>query len=284
MIISTNSGIFGLAPMNGRPSLFHDLPLLKEAGFEGVDVNYCAAISEGNSRDTIIDGDWKKTMDELREAINKVGFKIPLSHAPFFNVFNLQGRDLTAWNALTHTSIEAAAYLGAPWIVLHPQHVWIEDLKLTKTQVKESLEFLKPFVETARRAGIGIAVENLWCTEVAVLIEIVDTLGEGVGVCLDVGHTNIKNGDKSQSQKDSIEQLGKRIKVLHLHDNIGNNDSHSPPTLGTVNWKEMMSALNSIQFTGAFNLEVTARNLPASLRIDYAKLLVNISKEILKMA
>jgi sugar phosphate isomerase/epimerase len=111
-----------------------------------------------------------------------------------------------------------------------------------------------------RRPGVAIA-------EVAA---IVDGLGDHVGICLDVGHSNLSGLDAT----DEVSAAGERLLALHLQDNDGNGeDQHLLPGQGTVDWDAVLNAIDRLDFRGPRTLEVIDRDhVDASLR-DLAALL-----------
>ena len=71
------------------------------------------------------------------------------------------------------------------------------------------------------------------------------------GFCVDTGHLNMAKTDIAAF----IRTVGKRIKVLHIHDNNGKTDQHRAPYTGTIPWKEFAPALKDAGYTGNLNFE-----------------------------
>ena len=92
------------------------------------------------------------------------------------------------------------------------------------------------------------------------LCDIADALG--IGVCWDFGHAHIAG----LRQGEAIEYIGKRLKVLHVNDNFGEDDIHLPPFCGNIDWKDAMHGLALAEFEGVFNFETGAGRMPASMR------------------
>lgn len=137
------------------------------------------------------------------------------------------------------------------------------------------MALLTPFNEYAKARGVTLCVENMYTTYPEELREIVDRMA--CGACWDVGHANFGK----HPQYESMTLLGKRIRVLHLHDNYGTRDDHSMPYFGTIDWDEIMRALRDIGYEGTFNYEVAATHLPMALREDHARYLVDAAKMLL---
>ena len=70
-------------------------------------------------------------------------------------------------------------------------------------------------------------------------------------MCLDTGHLNLLRIDCRKY----IPILGKRIKVLHIHDNDGITDQHKAPYTGTFNWKAFCEELAKIDYDGDIGFE-----------------------------
>lgn len=170
---------------------------------------------------------------------------------------------------MIYRSLEADAMLSVEWTVQH-----------MTADPAVAIEFLRPLCEFASARNVGIAVENVPSATTEALIETVDTLaleGYKVGVCLDVGHANVAG----LSQKETIEMLGKRIKMLHLHDNYG-KDSHQPPFSGNINWFDVFGTLAKVGYEGDFNYEVNASAIPHECRKAHAEYLLSLAKHFVK--
>ena len=73
-----------------------------------------------------------------------------------------------------------------------------------------------------------------------------------IGMTLDVGHLNIskKQGFKDEDLAKEVEQIAKHVKHVHLTDNFGFSDSHLPPGMGNVPFKEILEKLEKAGFKG----------------------------------
>ena len=54
-----------------------------------------------------------------------------------------------------------------------------------------------------------------------------------------------------------IRKLGDYIRVLHIHDNMGDRDSHLYPTKGITDWYDFVNALDEIGYKGVLSLETS---------------------------
>jgi sugar phosphate isomerase/epimerase len=113
--------------------------------------------------------------------------------------------------------------------------------------------------------------------------EINDQFGaEVIGFCYDSGHGNLVGIDPYKF----ITTLGRRIKILHLHENDGLADLHQIPFTFTktrenksvLDWDGVLKALKEIGFDGVLNFE-TAPVLdcfPNELKADALRMIASI--------
>ncbi len=101
-----------------------------------------------------------------------------------------------------------------------------EDLK------KLILESKKKFVEAAVAKGYSEEKAKKAADEI-------------IGATLDVGHLNIakKYGFKDKDILKEVEKIAKHVLHVHLTDNFGYSDSHLPPGMGNVPFKEILEKL-----------------------------------------
>ncbi len=75
---------------------------------------------------------------------------------------------------------------------------------------------------------------------------------EVIGMTLDVGHLNIskKQGFTDKDLLKEVDAIKKHVKHVHLTDNFGFSDSHLPPGMGNVPFKEILEKLEKAGFKG----------------------------------
>jgi len=75
---------------------------------------------------------------------------------------------------------------------------------------------------------------------------------EVIGMTLDVGHLNIskKQGFTDKDLLREVEEISKHVKHVHLTDNFGFSDSHLPPGMGNVPFKQILEKLEKAGFKG----------------------------------
>jgi len=73
-----------------------------------------------------------------------------------------------------------------------------------------------------------------------------------IGLTFDVGHLNIhrKHGFSEEDLRKEFEAMSKHVKHVHLTDNFGSYDSHLPPGMGNVPFKQYFEELKKKGYTG----------------------------------
>lgn len=218
-----------------------------------------------------------------KEAAKVAGIRINQMHMPYPNYVPGGSKELNDYlfHVVAPKSMEICAFMECPYIVAH-------GLKLSyylgseAAEWEKTSEFLESLAPMAKRFGICICLENLYtsmgghivegpCCDVRKAALRIDGLNEKfgaevIGFCFDTGHANLVGIDF----EDFITVLGKRLKVLHIHDNDGIGDLHQIPftfTRGRENrastdWEGVVRGLRKIRFDGVLNFE-TAPVLPA---------------------
>ena len=137
---------------------------------------------------------------------------------------------------------EIACELKPNKLVFHAGYQdWFTCFKLKESWLKAVASYWCDEIKRYAALNVTIVLENVAETDPAPLIDLVDRVGhEHFGLCLDVGHANIFSKIKLSSW---VEQMGNRLKHLHLHDNHGQEDEHLPIGLGTIDYEDLFSGL-----------------------------------------
>lgn len=167
---------------------------------------------------------------------------------------------------LMHTvaskSMEICAFFDCPYIVVHG----IDAVRNMGAEWTE--KFLDSLVPVAKDLRITICIEspgmkNSCCDrgkETAYIDHMNAKYGaEVLGVCLDTGHANLSGIDL----EDFITTIGRRLKVLHIHDNDGIRDLHQIPftlsgdyaNVSPTDWNGFIRGLRKIQFDQVLSFE-----------------------------
>ncbi|HVJ08652.1 MAG TPA: sugar phosphate isomerase/epimerase family protein [Acidisarcina sp.] len=148
-------------------------------------------------------------------------------------------------------ALETAEQLPLDYMILHLGDR--EDAWNPRT-LEHSLTALEHLQAFARPLGVGLLVENLQ-NEVTAPANNLEILATGhfddIGVCLDLGHAHLGEGIPAV-----IGTLKERIRSAHIHDNLGDKDSHLWPGEGNIDWTEAMRELRTIPRLEATVLEI----------------------------
>jgi sugar phosphate isomerase/epimerase len=151
-------------------------------------------------------------------------------------------------------SLDFAQTLGAYCGVLHTGKVAVRQplaLEIARRYLDGALQALTPL-------PIPVALENLALSP-SDLLQGTDELADVLeahpeyGFCLDVGHALVE-GQEGQAEA-YHRRFNDRLIHWHLHDNLGDRDSHLPVGRGRVNWGWVKEKLRD--FKGTIALEVT---------------------------
>lgn len=250
-------------------------PLMKNAGFDAVDIGL-DGVDLGNADDRV----WKKRIEEIGLLLEKNGLACAQAHLPFYDMFLSSEIPIEKNERAIKNAFCAMAALGAEWGAYHPRSSTGFDYgshPMNKSgfayerekALHDNREAIKGYLEYASKYGVGIAIENIPvfpdCPQYKFFsanpddhLELADSLGsESVGVCWDFGHANLMDYDVCEVLK----KFGKRIKILHVHNNYGDGDMHIAPSIGSVEWNGVMSTLKQIGYSGPLALEVNIHRL-----------------------
>jgi sugar phosphate isomerase/epimerase len=81
---------------------------------------------------------------------------------------------------------------------------------------------------------------------------------------------------------DVIRDLGDLVEVLHMHDNNGIKDQHKILGTGIIDWKDTLSALSEIGFSGYYNLETMLKHYGDGFEIEEAEFSIKVLNHMLK--
>ncbi len=264
---------------------------LKSAGYDRVDISLWALSSRGG----IIDSDsWEEEVLKIAECCRDNALPVHQTHGNTAEGMDWDDPEYD-WAYMIRTNlrcIKATKMLGGEWMVVHPMNLPRDPLYSRDKAREANIRYLAPYIEEAKRQGIGLAVENMvdfrnfrrrYCGgDIYELIELVDTINDpSVQICLDTGHANLSGIDVAAA----IRAIGPRLKATHINDNRDNgNDEHLFPYFGTVNWKETMKAFGEIAYDGDFAYEAGSQKLPADAREFWLKYTSALGRELMALA
>ncbi|MBO4217240.1 MAG: sugar phosphate isomerase/epimerase [Clostridia bacterium] len=248
--------------------------IIKKAGFDAVDYNFDEYLSYSDVTHQRFEGvmfdGCREYFSEVKKKLDASGLAAGQAHAPFPTYLPGDDRSNEILIDVMKRSIEAAAILKAPYLVIHPRFNTTFDKRFTPEEEYEvNRKFYLALADTLRGSGVTCCLENMWtcaspwrkiyadvCGDPSDTAEMIDKLnaeaGEDLfGYCYDVGHSLICGLDPYRFML----KLGKRIKVFHIHDVDGVHDSHLLPFLGVGEWRTFARGVAAIGYDYSLNLE-----------------------------
>lgn len=241
-------------PYPDQWSLKECFELAKDAGFDGVEINFAleGEFSAESPAEEIV---------EIRRLAEQVGIAIsgvcsflfwpyPLTHN------DAQRRDEALEIALK--MIEAARLLGTENLLIVPGAAyasWIEDFEPVANDVcdRRAREAVRKLLPAAEKAGVVLNIENIFVNGFLFspqeMVEFVDSFGDPrVQIHFDTG-----NIMQYQFPEHWVPVLGKRIKNIHFKEwdkRTQEFNLHTFRTLldGTTNWPAVIEALDKIGY------------------------------------
>ncbi len=195
-------------------------------------------------------------LKEIAKGVSDNKLMVNSVHAPFyFDLASLKNRmfvNIASENEeYRNKSVEEikasmvlATLFPVDYYVIHFPYNVIRDPFL------KSLEELFVFAEHLQ---VKLAFENIpgSRTSVASIVKFFEDNLVPAGVCFDTGHANIRG-----TLYNDIEKYGVNFFTMHVHDNVGDSDSHLVPFEGNIDWERVMKLLKGVDYKWGFILEI----------------------------
>lgn len=277
---------------------------IQNAGFDCVDLNLDVFLKNSELYQGEMNRFFEQETEELRqyftsydEGAKRYGISFSQMHAPY--PVWVQGRDAQNRHMIENVipkCLEIAGFLGISYVVIHPFKMQYR--QTCKEEERQNLEFFKRIIETARENQVTICLENLYesiggrlvegvCSAPEDAIWYIDSLNEAAGeerfgFCLDTGHLNLVK----RPPYETVQRLGRRIKILHLHENDGMDDLHQIPfTFGReagdgFDWEGLLAGLQETGYDGVLSFETfpSMNSFPESVKEDVLKTIAGIGR------
>ncbi len=257
MKLATTTGDFSAYELDGYDSTV----AIADAGFRYIDYSFQYDFDRGIGLQA---DDWKAYADRLLRLADQRGLQFVQAHSPMGKPLVKDGNYETFMH-LTKQSIEAAAYLGIPNIVVHSGYA--KDMSKEETFAQNVL-FYEELLRVAEKHSVTILTENFnkmfdphyyWVDSAEAELELVERVNHPLlQACWDTGHGNLQE----LPQHEALTILGSHVRGVHIQDNCGDDDYHLMPYLGTLNMDSVMHGLLAIHYDGYFTFE--AGNTPFS--------------------
>ena len=206
---------------------------------------------------------WKDDPEGICSRLRAAGISVPSVHNPAsgrsLDVPDEDERLASIEDNINYFALMQAS--GIPEIIIHPtsgaagkdDEAWAE-------VPGRSRESLKVLAEKAADAGVRLAVENNSSngrpgSTMASLLQLIDGLGEHVGLCMDIGHSQ-------QAHLDLLEELSValasgKLFTLHLHDVDPDGKDHYIPGEGCLDFEPFLGMLRDHGYDRGRTLEIS---------------------------
>ncbi|MEO1525461.1 MAG: sugar phosphate isomerase/epimerase family protein [Planctomycetota bacterium] len=248
-------------PYPDKMTLRQCLELAKDAGFDGIELNYDLE-SDLSPKATAAD------FQSIRKMADEIGIAISGLCSFLFWPYPLTSNDpeeRAKGMELAAKMAQAAHDLGTENLLVVPGAVhmpWREDHDPTPNDVCESRakDAIEKLLPAAEKLGVCMNMENIFFNGFLLspmeMVAFVDHFGsDHVRVHFDTG-----NIMEYQFPEHWIPILGKRIKNVHLKEFTKKGTDHSLESFrtlldGTTNWPAVMEALDSVGYEGYLTFE-----------------------------
>ena len=230
------------------------LERLAGVGYTTLDMGLDYCVGQGR----LLDGDdWRENVIALRNKADAMGVAFTHAHAPG----NVASRDEAQMRAF-----EAAAILGARYIVSHPIH------ELNGEIITDDEEFIRvnkeatlPLLPIAEKLGLILLSENiLWGSTIHPknIVRLVREMNSPFfGWCFDTGHAHASGIPVTILRELDVVPLSLHIQDTH---GVGYGDEHLLPGDGNIDWKEFLRVLHEIGYEGELVLEAHHQSYDAA--------------------
>ena len=165
--------------------------------------------------------------------------------------------------------------------------IYANDIKIGKADetFEINVSFMRELLKTAKAEGVTICYENMPFKNFSIaspadILRVVKEINDdNFKICLDTGHVNFF---PEWTPARVMREMGEHVKILHVHDNRGNDDSHNMPYRGIIDWEDFGRALKEINFDGAISLEsAPSWKIPSPLYEDMFVIYSRLAKSII---
>ena len=269
----------GTTPIINKNKPFgYDFALMNELGYYGIDFQEFA-----NGQSPLMsmnEEQLKAYLLPIKEEAHKNNMVIHQLHSYWECPPILDRHEKTLFSQIDkyEKAIIGASILDCPYVILHARLPYLGvSAENTEIAIEINVKFIKKLLPLAHKYNVTLCLENLPFPDFASCsidktIEIVDLVNdERLGICLDTGHANCFQDDIYTD----VIKIGKRLKTLHVHDNLSHlrMDLHMVPFTGNLDFKKLMQGLKQIGFAGVFSSECLQDfvNMPENLLKDYQR-------------
>ena len=278
--------------------------IAKRIGADAVDINISGGrfnCANGNSIYSKSDDEIETYFSEIAKLAQDLEIEIGQTHGRISGLFPEDNPEDNI-NLFKNFRLDCLATkaLGCPLTVVHGCVTGrIGDDKTPAEYMRDKNFYLfTEYMKSAKEFGIKIASESLGdcakynccdffgnTSELIMSGNRVCAAGDNAdyfGYCIDTGHANkALRFNNNPSPADHIRMCGNRIIALHLNDNDTLTDQHKIPKTGTINWEDVLSALDEVGYTGTYNMELNLGTISQNLIVETGEFAVKVMRNML---
>ena len=280
------------------------LNIAKRIGADAVDMDICGGrfdCANPNSIYSKSEDEAYSYFEDLGKYAREIGIEIGQTHGRISGLFP---DEETAENEKLFKNFRldclATKALGCPVTVVHGCVTGrIGDDKTPASYMRDKNFYLfTEYLKSAKEFGIKVASESLGdcakyncCDFFGNTSELImsgnrvcaiDDNADYFGYCIDTGHANkATRFNNNPSPADHIRMCGGKIIALHLNDNDTLTDQHKVPGTGTIDWKDVLQALDEVGYKGNYNMELNLKTVSPNLIVETGEFAVKVMKNML---
>lgn len=228
---------------------------MREAGFTCADLSAICDIQNAYYTSPLAEA--KAMAAEERERAAAAGIRIHQVHGPW-PTDDTSAEKRKAKLTYMERAIRLTPVFGAQYLVLHPDMPFGWDAEPDPAFAWETnLTLFRALLPIAEEENVTLCIENMPMMAHAIsrtqrMYEFVQEINHPrLGMCLDTGHAHVFGDDIGAA----VRLIAPVLKVLHVHDNLGDRDAHLPPHAGSIDWASFTAALQEIGFAGVLSIE-----------------------------
>lgn len=227
-----------------------------------VTVNHVELVDDGRHRLT------SERVKKLSEIGKSRGLTYTL-HAPFANI-NIAALDeniKTFFFTRLERSMIYARELDCRLVVFHPGLRSGLSRFYPRKDWYSNIESVNRLLRLSEEYSVSIAIENcpraygFILSNVDEFSRFFETIGKDVDLVFDVGHSNL-----SGETHLFIDNFSRKITHIHLHDNDGSHDLHLGIGQGNIDWEQLTSRLQKMNYRGTTIVE-SYSNIAESVKL-----------------
>jgi len=148
---------------------------------------------------------------------------------------------------------DLAPYFHPLTVVCHPSFDERYYISNKKIWLENSIEIWRYFLQKAEIMNTIITLENVYEADPLPLAQLLDSLEtDRIRFCFDTGHFNVFSRSSLETW---VKKLGPYLAQLHIHDNNGSADEHSPMGAGSFPFAIFFDLLQQQNLSPLITLE-----------------------------